>query len=172
MYELLIELVKENYTETRYIRIVNEDGSVEFQEFDGTQYSEIDLDVKVTAGASTPTSKAYVAQLAADLFQQGLLLGSEYVEMQEGLPNRDRIVSRLREQEEMQQMMPVGPDGAPMGPEGMPMPGEMPMEGMPMDPGASAVPDDRMAFAEFVQSLSPEAQEAVAQALEEGATEE
>ncbi|MEK3819682.1 hypothetical protein MKY20_11505 [Cytobacillus sp. FSL W8-0315] len=172
VYELIIELVKENYTETRYIRIIDEDGTVEFKEFNAVQYSEIDLDVKVTAGASTPTSKAYVAQLAADLFQQGLLLGSEYVEMQEGLPNRDRIVSRLREQEEMQQAMPMGPDGAPMGPEGMPMPGEIPMEGMPMDEGASAVPDDRMAFAEFVQGLSPEAQEAVAQALEEGESEE
>lgn len=179
VYELIIELVKENYTETRYIRLVDEDGSMEFKEFNASQYAEIDLDVKVTAGASTPTSKAYIAQLAADLFQQGLLLGSEYVEMQEGLPNRDRIVSRLREQEDMmqqQEMMmpeqPIGPEGAPMGPEGMPMPGEMPMEAMPMDEGANAVPDDRMAFAEFVQGLSPEAQEAVAQALEEGATEE
>jgi hypothetical protein len=118
VYELMIELIKENYTETRYIRIMGEDGTMEFMEFNASQYAEIDFDVKVTAGASTPTSKAYIAQLASELFDKGILLPSEYVEMQEGLPNKDRIVARLREQEaQMQQMMP------PM--EGMPPTGDM-----------------------------------------------
>jgi hypothetical protein len=114
VYELMIELIKENYTETRYIRIMGEDGTMEFMEFNASQYAEIDFDVKVTAGASTPTSKAYIAQLASELFDKGILLPSEYVEMQEGLPNKDRIVARLREQEaQMQQMIP--PEGMPMG---------------------------------------------------------
>lgn len=103
VYELIIELVKENYTETRYIRVMDEDGSFEFQEFQASQYAEIDFDVKVSAGSSTPTSKAYIAQLADQLFDRQLLLGSEYVEMQEGLPNKDRIVARLREMEGAQQ---------------------------------------------------------------------
>lgn len=103
VYELMIELVKENYTETRYIRITGEDGQNEFVEFKASQYAEIPFDVKVTAGSSTPTSKAYIAQLSTDLFDKGVLLPSEYVEMQEGLPNKDRIVQRLREQEGQQQ---------------------------------------------------------------------
>lgn len=112
VYELMIELVKENYEETRYIRIVGEDGAIEFQEFLGSTYSEIDFDVKVSGGSSTPTSKAFVAQLAADLFAQKVLLPSEYVELLDGLPNKERIVSRLREQEQMQPQgtAPQGPD--------------------------------------------------------------
>jgi hypothetical protein len=111
VYELMIELVKEFYQETRYLRIVGEDGSIQFQEFQGAQYAEIDFDVKVSGGASTPTSKAYIAQLSHDLFSQGLLLPSEYVEMQENLPNKDRIVSRLKEQE--QQPKQQGPEHPP-----------------------------------------------------------
>lgn len=118
VYELIIELVKENYTETRYIRVMGEDGGMEFKEFNAIQYKDVDFDVKVSAGSSTPTSKAYIAQLADQLFDKGLLLGSEYVEMQEGLPNKDRIVARLREIEAQKQMAPQG--SQPGAPQGMP----------------------------------------------------
>lgn len=103
VYELIIELVKENYTEERFIRITDEQGNYEFQPFVGAAYAEIDLDVTVSAGASTPTSKAYIAQLGADLFAAGVLLPSEYVDMTDGLPNKEKIVARLREQESLQQ---------------------------------------------------------------------
>lgn len=103
VYELMIELIKENYTEQRYIRITDDQGNMQFQPFVGAEYAEVDLDVKVNADDSAPTSKAYIAQLGADLFAAGVLLPSEYVDMQDGLPNKDRIVQRLREQEGMQQ---------------------------------------------------------------------
>lgn len=103
VYELMIELIKEFYTEERYFRITEDDGEDAFLAFRGAQYAEIDFDVQISAGSSTPTSKAYIAQLGADLFNAGVLLPSEYVEMQEGLPNKERIVSRLREQEQMMQ---------------------------------------------------------------------
>jgi hypothetical protein len=152
VYELMIELIKENYTETRYIRIMGEDGTMEFMEFNASQYAEIDFDVKVTAGASTPTSKAYIAQLAAELFDKGILLPSEYVEMQEGLPNKDRIVARLREQEaQMQQMMP---------PEGMPMEGMPPQEQPPLD------------FETFYNNAPDELKQEIDLMLEQGMSEE
>lgn len=103
VYEQMIGLVKEFYTEQRYLRITDNEGGYQFQPFVGAAYAEIDLDVKVSAGASTPTSKAYIAQLATDLFKNGVILPSEYVDMQEGLPNKDKIVQRLKEQESMQQ---------------------------------------------------------------------
>jgi hypothetical protein len=142
VYELIIELVKQNYTETRYIRIMNEDGTMEFMEFNAVQYKEIDFDVKVSAGASTPTSKAYIAQLADQLFDKGLLLGSEYVEMQEGLPNKERIVARLREVEQNQ-----------------------PQQGqeMPMQP-----PD----FQTFATNAPPELQQEIQMMLEQGMSED
>lgn len=99
VYKQMIELVKENYTETRYIRIVGEEGRTEFIQFNAVQYADVDFDVKVSAGPATPMSRAYITQLADDLFNKQILLPSEYVEMQDGLPNKDRIVARLREME-------------------------------------------------------------------------
>lgn len=183
VYELMIELIKENYTETRYIRLVDEDGSMEFTEFNASEYKEIDLDVKVAAGASTPTSKAYIAQLGADLFAQGVLLASEYVEMQEGLPNKDRIVARLREQEGMmqqQQMMGMGPDGMPMDPNmmdpnmmGMASPEEMippePPGDIPIDNPDYPVSEELM---RIMAELPPEVQAQVEDLLDQGIPEE
>lgn len=105
VYEIMIELVKENYTEERYIRITDEQGDMQFQAFTGAQFADIDLDVTVSADDSAPTSRAYIAQLGADLFGAGVLLPSEYVDLQDGLPNKERIVARLREQEGLQQQM-------------------------------------------------------------------
>lgn len=109
VYKQMIELVKQFYTETRYIRINGEEGGVKFIRFNALQYAEVDFDVKVSAGPSTPMSRAYITQLADDLFNKGLLLGSEYVDMQEGLPNKDRIVARLREMESQPPQQPTAP---------------------------------------------------------------
>lgn len=103
VYELMIELIKENYTEMRYIRITGDQGNFEFQPFVGAQFAEVDMDVQVSAGASTPTSKAYIHQLGADLFQQGILPASMYVDMLDGLPNKEKVVAYLRDKEQMQQ---------------------------------------------------------------------
>lgn len=108
VYEQMVELVKEFYTETRYLRVMGKDGKFEFMEFNALKYKDIDFDIRVSAGASTPTSKAFIAQLGLDLFSQGLLLPSEYVEMLENLPNKDKIVERLREKEA--QEMGVNPN--------------------------------------------------------------
>ncbi len=101
-FKLMIELIKENYTETRYIRVMNDKGTYDFKPFVGAQHAEVDLDVKIAAGGSTPTSTAYIAQLSQDLFKEGILTKSEYVNMQQGLPDKDRIVKRLRDEEETQ----------------------------------------------------------------------
>lgn len=145
VYELMIELIKENYTETRYLRIEDE-GQYKFVEFNATEFAELDFDIKVSAGASTPTSKAYIAQLAADLFAQGVLLPSEYVEMQEVLPNKDKIVARLRELEQQ---------GEGVNPQGQPQPTEQP-------------PDLQTIYAE----APPELQQEIDLMLEQGMSEE
>jgi hypothetical protein len=155
VYELMIELIKENYTETRYIRITGEDGTYRFIEFNATQYAEIDFDVKVTAGASTPTSKAYIAQLSTDLFDKGILLPSEYVEMQEGLPNKDRIVARLREQEAQQAAAQQAQQAAPQ-PSQEAAPQAMP----PLD------------FQAFYENAPPELQQEIQLMMEQGMNEE
>ncbi len=124
VYKQVIQLVQENYTETRYIRIVGDEGGTEFIEFKGAEYAEVDFDVKVSAGPATPMSRAYITQLADDLFNKQLLTGSEYVEMQDGLPNKERIVARLREMES--QPPPVSPGTDPNMPQTDPMAGTQP----------------------------------------------
>lgn len=118
VYEQMIELIKEFYTEDRFIRVDTNNGGYKFMVFNSTPYQEIDFDIKVSGDNGTPATKAYISQLAADLFTQGVLLPSEYVELQENLPNKDRIVARLREQENMQQQMAQNaPQGAPSAPQ-------------------------------------------------------
>ncbi|TCJ93410.1 UNVERIFIED_ORG: hypothetical protein BDK47_13330 [Anoxybacillus amylolyticus] len=161
VYELMIELVKENYTETRYIRIIGEDGTMQFIEFNATKYAEIDFDVKVTAGASTPTSKAYIAQLAADLFDKGILLPSEYVEMQDGLPNKERIVQRLREQEQQQQQM-----------QAMQMQQQATAGAPPMQAESPAPPMQPIDFQTFYDNAPEELKREIDLMLEQGMSEE
>jgi len=123
VYEQIIELVQENYTEDRYIRIEGQNGGYEFIQFNAAQYAEIDFDIKVSAGASTPMSKAYLAQLAEDLFAKQVILPSEYIDIVgENLPGKDRIIERLRQQESM----PPPMQGAPTGQQGMPAAGAAP----------------------------------------------
>jgi hypothetical protein len=102
VFKLMIELIKENYTETRHIRVMNDQGKYDFKPFKASQHADVDLDVKIGAGASTPTSTAYIAQLSQDLFKEGLLTKSEFMDMQQGLPNKDKIVKRLRDEEAAQ----------------------------------------------------------------------
>lgn len=152
VYELMIELIKENYTETRYLRIEDE-GEYRFVEFNAAQHADLDYDVIVTAGASTPTSKAYIAQLASDLFDRGLLLGSEYLEMQEQLPNKERIVSRLKEIEAQQQ-------GAP------------PTESATQQPETMVPPHPPPDLQTIYQQAPPELQQQIEMLLQQGMSEE
>ena len=105
VYEQMIELIKEFYTEDRFIRIDRTNGGYDFMVFNSSPYQEIDFDIKVSGDNGTPATKAYIAQLAADLFQQGVLLPSEYVDLQDNLPNKEKIVERLRQREQMEQQM-------------------------------------------------------------------
>ncbi|MEK0313737.1 portal protein [Cohnella sp. 56] len=130
VYKQMVELVKQFYNETRYIRITGEDGGYEFIEFEAAKYADVDFDIKVSAGAGTPTSEAFIAQLGEELFSKGLLLGSEYVDMQKNLPNKDRIVARLREQEAI-------PAPAAQPQTGGTPPGAMPAQAQPAMPAAA-----------------------------------
>lgn len=132
VYEQMVELIKEFYTETRYLRVTGKDGKMEFMEFNALKYKAIDFDIRVSAGASTPTSKAFIAQLGLDLFSQGILLPSEYVDMLENLPNKEKIVERLRQKETTEMTQPpiesstqMTPGQAPVQEQQMPTLGEI-----------------------------------------------
>jgi hypothetical protein len=111
VYEQMMELIKENYTETRYIRITNEQGQHEFLKFKGSEFAEIDFDLKVTGTASTPMSEAFLSQLGNDLLHANLLLPSEYVRMLPNFPGKDKVEQRLMEMEQAPPPPPPSPNG-------------------------------------------------------------
>lgn len=160
VYEQMIELIKEFYTEDRFIRVDTNNGGYKFMVFNSTPYQEIDFDIKVSGDNGTPATKAYISQLAADLFQQGVLLPSEYVELQDNLPNKDRIVARLREQEQMaQQMQAQAPPNAPQNAQPPPQEMNMAQSGMTQQP-----PDLDAIYA----NAPPEVQQMIDDMLQQG----
>jgi hypothetical protein len=168
VYEQMIELIKEFYTEDRFIRVDTNNGGYKFMVFNSTPYQEIDFDIKVSGDNGTPATKAYISQLAADLFQQGVLLPSEYVELQENLPNKDRIVARLREQESMMQQQ--AQMGAQMPPQSAQMP---PQEQIPMqEPAMAETGQNEPNFDMMYQNAPPEIQAEIDAMLEQGMSEE
>jgi hypothetical protein len=187
VYEQVIELIKEFYTEDRFIRVDTKNGGYKFMVFNSTPYQEIDFDIKVSGDNGTPATKAYISQLAADLFTQGVLLPSEYVELQENLPNRDRIVARLREQEQQMQNQAMMQGQAP---QEMPLetpseiPPEMAMNEPMMAEGDMSMQDPSMmagmaqnepiapTLDDIYNDAPPEIQEQIDAMLEEGLTEE
>lgn len=190
VYEQVIELIKEFYTEDRFIRVDTKNGGYKFMVFNSTPYQEIDFDIKVSGDNGTPATKAYISQLAADLFTQGVLLPSEYVELQDNLPNKDRIVARLREQEQMMQnQQAMGMPTDQMLPEQMMPPTEqIPPEMMANEQGMTGgdmlmPPDDMMAgmgqnepisptLDDIYRDAPPEIQEQIDVMIEQGLTEE
>lgn len=168
VYEQMIELIKEFYTEDRFIRVDTNNGGYNFMVFNSTPYQEIDFDIKVSGDNGTPATKAYISQLAADLFQQGVLLPSEYVELQDNLPNKDRIVARLREQESMMQKQ--AQMGGQTTPQSAPMP---PQEQMPMqEPTMSETGQNAPNFDMMYQNAPPEIQAEIDAMMEQGMSEE
>jgi hypothetical protein len=168
VYEQMIELIKEFYTEDRFIRVDTNNGGYKFMVFNSTPYQEIDFDIKVSGDNGTPATKAYISQLAADLFQQGVLLPSEYVELQDNLPNKDRIVARLREQESMMQQQ--AQMGGQMQSQSAPMP---PQEQMPMqEPTMAETGQNAPNFDMMYQNAPPEIQAEIDAMLEQGMSEE
>lgn len=183
--ELIIELVREFYTEERHIRILGDNYKTKFIKFKADELKtkkeypsanpespeqepevieiDPDFDVRVEVGSSMQYSKAFLYEQAKELFQMQVIDEQALLEVVK-FPKAEEVLQRKQEMMQQQAMMEQQMQGG--------MPGD-PMGGdMPADPGANAIPDDRMAFAELVESLPPEAQEAVNQALEEGQTEE
>ena len=153
VYEQMIELIKEFYTEDRFIRVDTNNGGYKFMVFNSTEHQEIDFDIKVSGDNGTPATKAYISTLAADLFANGVLLPSEYVELQENLPNKDRIIARLREQESAAQQQQMAQNGGQMPPEGGQIPADM---GMPMEAGGMPEMGGLPSIEEILQDAPPD----------------
>jgi len=88
---MLVDLIGQNYTEERLVRVTGADGTNSWQPVSRTDFIKQktwtdpatgqvtkedyipEFDVIVTAGAETPTSRAYYSELAMQLFQAGII---------------------------------------------------------------------------------------------------
>lgn len=90
----ILMLVKQFWTEDRVIRTWSRDGTLEVDHFSGSDLGE-QLDVHVVSESALPRSKTARAQLAVDLWTQGILTDHrDFVRMLD-LPGTDFLVETL-----------------------------------------------------------------------------
>lgn len=187
--ELIIELVREFYQEERYIRILGDNYKTSFISFKSEElqttkeYQQMnpetgmmepeeividpDFDVRVEVGSSMQYSKAFLYEQAKELFQMQVIDEQALLEVVR-FPKADEVLQRKQEMMQQQMMMEQQQMmGAPM--PGQPMPGgEAPAPVEEQNP----VPEDKMEFAQMLESLPPEAQEEVEKLLQQGVSED
>jgi hypothetical protein len=97
---------KEFYTEARLIRIAGPNNEIGFRWFRGTDYADMQFDIKVKANSTSPYSKAlYMANLDK-MLQSGVITPEEYLEMlpEDVFPKAQELLARRMEARQQQMM--------------------------------------------------------------------
>ena len=145
----LVDLVSANYDQERLIRIIGDEGEVSWEHMSGKDLFKTkvwfnpltgeevleeyvpDVDVIVTAGTDTPTSKAYYGELSMQLFQAGVI---DEIALLDTLqyPQWREVLARRKAAAQPQQPAGVPPvEGGPMPPELAAMLGAQQMQADP-----------------------------------------
>jgi len=105
LVSILLQYVLSYYKEDRWLRIVGEDGTVEFFEFQARNFQDVMYDIHVDVSASMPTTKALLQNQARDLlnmqgqygFDPAVIEPEEALDMMD-IRNKEQIKARMREQ--------------------------------------------------------------------------
>lgn len=142
--KLMVELIKNNYTTTRYIRIMGEDGTVGFKPFNAKKYGDVAIDVRISGSGNTVISRAVAEQQAKELLnlqyqyniEPALITPEEYVQLT-AIPIKPDILKRMSEerqalaehyQQQSQEILDKTQNMGNMNLEGSPMPMDMGIE--------------------------------------------
>ena len=108
MGELWLAYWKEFYTETRLIRIVGDDQEVSYKWFTGTEYKDMEFDVRVQAGNASPYSKTLMLANLDKLLEGKIIDGNEYLEMLpvDVFPKAKEILRKRQEKAKTQPQQP------------------------------------------------------------------
>ena len=115
--EIIWAHIKEFYEEARLFRLVGGDKMEGFFWFRGTDYADMEFDVRVQSGNASPYAKTLYMATLDKLLESGVITGDEYLEYlpADAFPKaqkllEDRQERMLKQQEElaMQQIMLVG----------------------------------------------------------------
>ncbi len=105
MTKLMVKLIQQNYTTTRYIRIMGEDGTVGFKPFNAQEYGDVSIDVRISGSANTVISRAVAEQQAKELLslqyqynvEPALITPEEFIQIT-NIPLKQNILKRMSEE--------------------------------------------------------------------------
>ena len=111
--KFVIAYIVEFYTEDRYFRILNENREPEWIEMSRDDVAKRDedgnliipeFDVSIEVGFDAPMSRAYIEQMAMQLYQMGVINSVEVLKTM-NFPNKEEIIERLEQVSELQGQM-------------------------------------------------------------------
>jgi len=139
---------KEFYAEPRLLRKAGPGNETGFEWFTGTDYKEMQFDVRIQAGTASPFSKTLAMTTLKELLEMQLITPEEYFELMPAdvLPQAQKILQMREEEkrrqqerqeeilrEEIQNMLLEGTPGQQSAPGQEPMP-QQPMPQQPQQP--------------------------------------
>ena len=98
---------KEFYTEQRLFRITGDDKIEGFAWFNGTELGDMEFDVTIEAGSSSPYSKTLLMATLDKLMEMGAIMPDEYLEVMPAdvFPKAKQLLERRAERMQQEQMM-------------------------------------------------------------------
>lgn len=108
--KFVVAYIAEFYTEDRYFRIVNENRETDWIKVRRDDIAKVDengnltlpeFDVTIEVGFDAPMSRAYIEQMAMQLYQMGVINAVEVLKTM-NFPNKEQIIERLEQVSELQ----------------------------------------------------------------------
>lgn len=100
--EIWEEFWKVNYNTSRQITLKNDDGQEYSEEFTGSKYAEIGLNLKINVGPASTYSEELMMASLDKLFDKGDIDLEDYLEYapQNVIPFKDRLLKKVRERKQ------------------------------------------------------------------------
>lgn len=164
------EFWKVYYNTDRIVSMKDDEGEEYTDVFNGEQYKDVDMQLKIDIGPSSSYSETLMMTSLDKLFDTQNITLEDYLQFapKNVVPFKDRLLKRVQERQEQEQQM-MEQQAAMQGMNGSQM--VPPMGEAPIDPNAM-VPADRTEFDMIYDQAPPELQEQIDLLIQEGLTEE
>lgn len=105
MGRLFLAHIKECYEEARLFRIVGDDKVKGFIWFKGTDYADMEFDVRVQSGNASPFSRTLYNATLDKLLETGIITGDEYLELlpADTFPKANKLIEDRKERQQREQ---------------------------------------------------------------------
>ncbi len=111
--EILMKLVKQFYTEERFLNVAGVDYSEEASVYVPEKVADVDFDLVVTKSANAPTYRMLIDDYLLKFLESGMIDLPMFLE-NTSLPFANNLMQKLRERQEQMQGQPIDPAKAQM----------------------------------------------------------